>query len=83
MNIRQELERQEHRLLNPKAAFSDQTKGRLTYEEPQEDEVHIFTGDMEPRVLSGKWVVEAEHLKIGYDKPLLELSLRIKRGQKI
>ena len=39
MNIRQELERQEHRLLNPKAAFSDQTKGRLTYEEPQEDEV--------------------------------------------
>jgi ATP-binding cassette subfamily F protein 3 len=38
---------------------------------------------MEPRVLSGKWVLEAEHLKIGYDEPLLELSLRIRRGQKI
>lgn len=39
MNIRQELERQEHRLLNPKAAFSDQSKGRLIPEEVREDDV--------------------------------------------
>lgn len=39
MNIRQELERQEHRLLNPKAAFSDETRGRLTSEEEREDDV--------------------------------------------
>ena len=34
-------------------------------------------------VRSAKWVLEAEHLQIGYDKTLLELSLRIRRGQKI
>ena len=28
-------------------------------------------------------MLEAEHLKIGYEKPLLELSLRVRRGQKI
>ena len=39
MNIRQELERQEHRLLNPRAAFSDETRGRLTPEEEREDDV--------------------------------------------
>lgn len=70
-----------------KAAFARSRKTIIDrmerIEKPQEDEVHIFTGDMEPRVLSGKWVVETQHLKIGYDKPLLELSLRIKRGQKI
>ena len=36
-----------------------------------------------PAVLGSKWVLEAEHLKIGYEKPLLELSLRIRRGQKV
>lgn len=52
-------------------------------EKPEPDDVHLFTGDMEPAVLGSKWVLEAEHLKIGYDTPLLELSLRVKRGQKI
>ena len=70
-----------------KAAFARSRKTIIDrmerMEKPMEDEVHIFTGDMVPKTLSGKWVVEAEHLKIGYDKPLLELSLRIKRGQKI
>ena len=28
-------------------------------------------------------MLEVEHLQIGYDKTLLELSLRIRRGQKI
>lgn len=55
----------------------------LRIEKPEKDDVHIFTGDITPLVLGSKWVLEAEHLAIGYDKPLLELSLRVKRGQKI
>lgn len=50
---------------------------------PEEDEVHIFTGAIEPKMPGNKLVLEAEHLKIGYDKMLLELSLRVRRGQKI
>ncbi len=52
-------------------------------EKPVEDEVHLFAEPLEPAVLGSKWVFEAEHLKIGYEKPLAELSLRIRRGQKI
>lgn len=39
MTIREELERQEHRKLDPKAAFADQSKGRLRYEESREGDV--------------------------------------------
>lgn len=39
MTVREELERQEHRKLNPLAAFSDQSKGRPRYEEPREEDV--------------------------------------------
>ncbi len=39
MTVREELERQEHRTLNPKAAFSDQSRGRLHPEEIQENDV--------------------------------------------
>ena len=39
MTIREELERLEHRRLNPKAAFADQSKGRPRYEEPREGDV--------------------------------------------
>ncbi|MDW2797321.1 ABC-F family ATP-binding cassette domain-containing protein [Clostridium boliviensis] len=52
-------------------------------EKPVEDEVHLFVEPLEPAILGSKWVFEAEHLKIGYEKPLAELSLRIRRGQKI
>ena len=53
-------------------------------EKPVEDEAHIFTGNIEPQFPGGKWVYEAKELKIGYDgSVLLELSLRIRRGQKI
>lgn len=37
----------------------------------------------QPQIWGAKWVYEAEHLKIGYQKPLYELGLRIRRGQKI
>ena len=52
-------------------------------EKPVEDDAHIFTGSIDPEIRSAKWVLEAEHLQIGYDRALLELSLRIRRGQKI
>lgn len=52
-------------------------------EAPRKDDVHLFTGDIVPEVPGGKWVFEAEHLKLGYDRPLLELTMKIRRGQKI
>lgn len=39
--------------------------------------------EISPLILGSKWVFTAEHMKIGYEKPILELSLRIRRGQKI
>ena len=39
MTVKEELERQEHRKLNPLAAFSDQSRGRPRYEEPREEDV--------------------------------------------
>ena len=71
-----------------KAAFARSRKTMLArmklIEKPIEDEAHIFTGNIEPQFPSGKWVYEAKELKIGYDgRALLELSLRIRRGQKI
>ena len=71
-----------------KAAFARSRKTMLArmqhIEKPIEDEAHIFTGNIEPQFPGGKWVYEAKELKIGYDgRALLELSLRIRRGQKI
>lgn len=71
-----------------KAAFARSRKSMLSrmklIEKPIEDEAHIFTGSIEPEFPGGKWVYEAKDLKIGYDgRALLELSLRIRRGQKI
>ena len=71
-----------------KAAFARSRKTMLArmklIEKPVEDEAHIFTGNIEPQFSGGKWVYEAKELKIGYDgRALLELSLRIRRGQKI
>ena len=39
MTVREELERQEHRKLNPLAAFSDRSKGRPRFEEDREEDV--------------------------------------------
>ena len=39
MTVRQELERQEHRRLNPLAAFADQSKGRPCPEQDREEDV--------------------------------------------
>ena len=70
-----------------KAAFARSKKKVIErmelVQKPEEDDVRIFTGEIQPLIMGSKWVFEAEHLKIGYDKPLLELSIRIRRGQKI
>ncbi len=70
-----------------KAAFARSRKKILErmeqIEKPEEDDVHLFVGKIDPLVPGSKWVLEAEHLKIGYDKTLLELSLRVRKGQKI
>ena len=89
----EEIERQEElikRFKNKpsKAAFARSRKKilerMLPVEKPREDMAHIFTGTITPLIPGSKWVSEAEHLKIGYDNhSLLELSLRIRKGQKI
>ena len=70
-----------------KAAFARSRKSILqrmeVIEKPGDDEAHIFTGPIEPQTKGAKWILEAEHLKIGYEQALLELSLRVRRGQKI
>lgn len=70
-----------------KASFARAKKKQLErmerVEKPAEEEVHLFTGNIEPLIPGSKWVFEAEHLKIGYDRALLEITLRIRRGQKI
>jgi len=50
---------------------------------PRDDEAHIFTGEIHPKSLGSKWVLDAKHLQIGYKKPLFEITIRVRRGQKI
>ncbi|MBP3927906.1 MAG: ABC-F family ATP-binding cassette domain-containing protein, partial [Clostridium sp.] len=52
-------------------------------EMPEAGEEHIFTGEISPVVPGSKWVFQSEHLKIGYDRALLEITMRIRKGQKI
>ena len=42
MTVREELERQEHKRLNPLAAFADQSKGRPRFEADREADVRTF-----------------------------------------
>lgn len=70
-----------------KASFARSKKKQMErmdrLEKPVEDDVHLFTGAIDPLVLGSKWVLETEHLKLGYEKQLLEITMRIRRGQKI
>lgn len=54
-------------------------------ERPDKEEAYVFKEKLEPITLGAKNVLETEHLKIGYtiEHPLKELTLRIRRGQKI
>lgn len=70
-----------------KAAFARSRKTMLErmekIEKPEREASSFVTGEITPLELGAKWVLETKELKIGYDNPLLELNLRIKRGQKI
>lgn len=70
-----------------KAAFARSRKKMLErmerIEKPEENHVPHFPGGLAPLVPGSKWTVQTEHLKIGYDTPLFELGIRIRRGQKI
>ena len=50
---------------------------------PVGEEGHIFTGEILPERRGNKWVMECDHLVLGYDQPLLDLSWRLRRGQKV
>lgn len=52
-------------------------------ERPDREEAYIFKEKLEPSTLGAKNVFEAEHLNIGYETSIRELTLRIRRGQKI
>ena len=54
-------------------------------EPPTEDDAHIFTGELAPSTPGSKWPLITDHLQIGYDRDpaLLEVTLRVRRGQKI
>jgi len=53
MTLREELERQEHEHLAPKAAFADESRGRLHPEEPRVDDVRtVFQRDTDKIVHS-------------------------------
>lgn len=83
--LNQVVERFKHK--PSKAAFARSKKKTVErmakIQSPREDEAHIFTGEINPERLGSKWVLEAKELKIGYDKPLFEIALRVRRGQKI
>ncbi len=70
-----------------KAAFVRAKKKQIErmglIQTPAEADGRLFMGEISPAVRGSKWVLEAEHLKLGYDRVILELSLRIRRGQKI
>ncbi len=70
-----------------KASFARSRKTLLDrmekMEKPSENEGYMFTKEILPLVPANKWVMEAKELGIGYDKILLEISLRVRNGQKI
>ncbi|MBQ1749677.1 MAG: ABC-F family ATP-binding cassette domain-containing protein [Lachnospiraceae bacterium] len=51
---------------------------------PEMESAVIHTQEILPAHLGAKWVLECEHLKIGYGKHVVrEIDFRIRRGQKI
>lgn len=50
---------------------------------PEEGASSMFPWEILPLLPSGKWVFESKHLKIGYEQTLREITMRIRRGQKI
>ncbi len=70
-----------------KAAFARSRKKMLErmekIEKPEKDEALIHKEEILPQQYGSKWVYQCEHLKIGYESVLKEITFRIRRGQKI
>ena len=70
-----------------KAAFARSRKKLLErmerIEKPEKEEAVIHGEEILPERYGSKWVYQCEHMKIGYDRALKEISFRIRRGQKI
>ncbi|HIX72336.1 MAG TPA: ATP-binding cassette domain-containing protein, partial [Candidatus Anaerobutyricum stercoripullorum] len=81
------IERFKHK---PKKAAMARSKKKMLermerVRRPSGEGAHIFTDAITPRIPGSKWVLDAEKLRIGYRKEhfLQEISLRVRRGQKI
>lgn len=73
---------------NPnKASFARAKKKTIERMEkipkPEEEDIPSFKSEIQPLIPGSKWVFESVHLKIGYEKSFLEITMRIRRGQKI
>lgn len=83
--LNQLIERFKHK--PAKASFARSKKKaieRMTkIQAPKQDRAHIFTGEINPEIAGSKWVLETKNLKIGYDSLLFEITIRIRKGQKI
>ncbi len=83
--LNQVIERFKHK--PAKASFARSKKKaieRMTkIQAPKEDRAHIFTGEINPEIAGSKWVLETKNLQIGYDSLLFEITIRIRKGQKI
>ncbi len=83
--LNQVIERFKHK--PAKASFARSKKKaieRMTkIQAPKQDRAHIFTGEINPEIAGSKWVLETKNLKIGYDSLLFEITIRIRKGQKI
>lgn len=70
-----------------KAAFARSRKKILErmerIQKPDPDDAVIHAGEILPDKRGGKVVLECEHLKIGYQKPIRDISFRLRRGQKV
>jgi ATP-binding cassette, subfamily F, member 3 len=70
-----------------KASFARSRKKILErmekVEKPVRDEACIRTEEIIPEKFGSKWVFQCEHLKFGYEKPIKEISFRLRRGKKI
>ena len=70
-----------------KASFAQSRKKILErmehVEKPLAENAVISFDPIVPEKVPAKWVIEAEDLKIGYTEPIAELSLRVRRGQKL
>lgn len=69
-----------------KASFARSRKKILSrmdvIERPKREDSHIFTGDINPLSAGPKWIMEFDKVKAGYDRPLFEITFKIRRGQK-